>query len=71
METAGLISRTRDAGDERRVLIDVTVKGRALRSAAEKVPTVLAAGLDIDETSVVQLRDQVRNLIAVIHGRHP
>lgn len=67
MEMGGLISRTRDAGDERRVLIDVTAKGHALRSAAEKVPTVLAAGLDIDATSVTQLRDQVRDLVAVLH----
>jgi DNA-binding MarR family transcriptional regulator len=68
MEMAGLISRTRDAGDERRVLIDVTAKGRALRSAAEKVPAALAAGLDIDATSVTRLRDQVRGLVAVLHG---
>jgi len=68
MEMAGLISRPRDAGDERRVLIDVTAKGRALRSAAEKVPAALAAGLDIDATSVTRLRDQVRGLVAVLHG---
>ncbi|MFC3216331.1 MarR family winged helix-turn-helix transcriptional regulator [Novosphingobium panipatense] len=68
MEMAGLISRTRDAGDERRVLIDVTAKGRTLRSAAEKVPSALAAGLDIDATSVIRLRDQVRSLVAVLHG---
>ncbi|MGN5824890.1 MarR family winged helix-turn-helix transcriptional regulator [Pseudomonas aeruginosa] len=68
METTGLISRTRDAGDERRVLIDVTAKGRALRSAAENVPAVLAAGIEIDATSVAQLRDQVRGLVAILHG---
>ncbi|MFA5718823.1 MAG: MarR family transcriptional regulator [Desulfobulbaceae bacterium] len=68
METTGLISRTRDAGDERRVLIDVTAKGRALRSAAENVPDVLAAGIEIDATSVAQLRDQVRGLVAILHG---
>ena len=66
MEKAGLISRTRDAEDERRVLIDVTAKGRALRSAAEQVPESLAAGLDIDERSVVQLRERVRDLVATL-----
>lgn len=67
METAGLISRTRDADDERRVLIDVTAKGRALRADAVRVPARLAEGLDIDATSVAVLRDQVRALVAALH----
>ena len=68
METAGLVSRTRDAEDERRVLIGLTDKGRALRSAAENVPAALAAGLNIDEGSVLELRQQVRQLVAALHG---
>ena len=68
METAGLVSRTRDAEDERRVLVGLTDKGRALRSAAENVPAALAAGLNIDEGSVLELRQQVRQLVAALHG---
>ena len=68
METAGLVSRTRDAEDERRVLIGLTDKGRGLRSAAENVPAALAAGLNIDEGSVLKLRQQVRQLVAALHG---
>ena len=68
METAGLISRTRDAVDERRVLIDLTDKGRDLRSDAEKVPGTLSAGLGIDERSAARLRDQVRGLVEALHG---
>ena len=71
METAGLVSRTRDAEDERRVLIGLTDKGRALRSAAENVPAALAAGLNIDEGSVLELRQQVRQLVAALHGSLP
>ena len=71
METAGLVSRTRDPQDERRVLIDLTDKGRALRSAAENVPAALAAGLNIDEGSVLELRQQVRQLVAALHGSLP
>lgn len=67
METAGLISRTRDADDERRVLIDVTAKGRALRADAVRVPARLAEGLDIDATSVAALRDQVRALVVALY----
>ena len=68
METAGLISRTRDAEDERRVLVDLTDKGRDLRSDAEKVPGTLTAGLGIDEQSAIRLRDQVRGLVEALHG---
>ena len=68
METAGLISRTRDAEDERRVLVDLTDKGRDLRSEAEKVPGALADGLGIDEASVTRLRDQVRGLVEALNG---
>jgi DNA-binding MarR family transcriptional regulator len=38
LESAGLLTRLRDAQDERRVRIALTDAGRALRSAAEKSP---------------------------------
>jgi len=68
MEQAGLISRTRDAKDERRVLIGLTPEGGDLRSAAARVPEMLGAGLDIDTASVVELRERVRALIAALQG---
>src|SRR5688572_6037891 len=33
LEAAGLVTRTRDPGDERRVLVDLTKKGRELEGA--------------------------------------
>jgi DNA-binding MarR family transcriptional regulator len=71
MELAGLISRTRDAEDERRVLIGLTEKGRSLRSDAKKVPAMLSAGLAIDEAAIASLRGQVRELVAVLHKARP
>lgn len=71
MELAGLISRTRDAEDERRVLIGLTGKGRSLRSDAEKVPAMLSAGLAIDEAAIAALRGQVRELVAALHQARP
>lgn len=38
LESAGLVCRTRDAADERRVLVSLTAEGLALRSRAEGVP---------------------------------
>lgn len=71
MEADGLIVRTRDSQDERRVLIDLTQKGCALRSEAMRVPARLAEGLDIDQASVILLRDKVHELVAALHNRSP
>lgn len=68
MEQAGLISRTRDAKDERRVLIGLTSRGGELRSAAARVPEMLGAGLDIDAASIIELRERVRALVVALQG---
>ncbi|WP_454887587.1 MarR family winged helix-turn-helix transcriptional regulator [Sphingomonas oryzagri] len=68
MELAGLVTRTRDAEDERRVLIGLTPKGRALRSEALNVPATLAAGLDMQPEDVAELRSRVQALLAVLSG---
>nr|WP_321439895.1 MarR family transcriptional regulator [uncultured Hyphomonas sp.] len=67
MEAGGLITRTRDPEDERRVLIGLTQKGRDLRASAVHVPEALGEGLDIAPGEVIELRDQVRSLIASLH----
>jgi DNA-binding PadR family transcriptional regulator len=48
MERDGLITRRRDAADERRVLIDLTEKGRQLQTRALEVPRSLARQLSIE-----------------------
>ena len=45
LETAGLVIRTRDAADERRVRITLTKQGRALRAEAVDIPTRIAANV--------------------------
>jgi DNA-binding MarR family transcriptional regulator len=47
MENAGLVTRTRDVADERRMLIELTEQGVALRQAARDVPARLASGLSL------------------------
>ena len=68
MELAGLVTRTRDAEDERRVLIELTPEGRALREAARNVPATLAAGLDMQPDDVIELRPRVQALVAALRG---
>lgn len=51
LESAGLVQRLRDAQDERRVLLQLTASGRALRARALMVPQRMAetTGCQIDE----------------------
>jgi DNA-binding MarR family transcriptional regulator len=64
MEAAGLVSRTRDAGDERRVLIGLTEQGRALRADALHVPETIAGGRSPE--GLDELRESVRKLVAML-----
>ena len=64
LELAGRVERRRDAEDERRVLIELTAAGRALREQVADVPLRLASAMDLDRSSVVSLRDELNVLIA-------
>ena len=64
VEAAGLVSRTRDAEDERRVLIGLTERGRALRADALHVPETIAGGRSPE--GLDELREGVRRLVAML-----
>jgi DNA-binding MarR family transcriptional regulator len=57
LQSAGLVTRTRDAADERRVLIDLTAEGRALRERAASIPETLRCGLPMELEDAAELRD--------------
>lgn len=58
LEAAGLVQRLRDAGDERRVRLQLTAAGRRLRRRAEAIPNALAAaaGCGVDELASLTRR---------------
>lgn len=66
MESAGLVTRQRDATDERRVLVGVTAQGVALRDAAREVPQTLANGLGLSAAELSDLRATVQHLVGVL-----
>jgi MarR family transcriptional regulator, organic hydroperoxide resistance regulator len=62
LESAGLVSRLRDAADERRVHIHRTAAGRRLKSRAAKVPACMLAASQCSIPELLQLTEQVRAL---------
>ena len=62
LEAAGLVTRTRDRADERRVLIDLTDEGRSLRREIESVPSKVNTRCDLTEADQAALRDTLNGL---------
>ena len=62
LESAGFIARLRDAQDERRVHINLTVAGRQLKARAAKVPGCLLSATQCTLPELVSLTRQVQIL---------
>jgi MarR family transcriptional regulator, organic hydroperoxide resistance regulator len=62
LEAAGLVTRTRDTADERRVLIDLTDRGRSLLREFESVPSKVNTKCDLTEADQAALRDTLNGL---------
>ena len=62
MEAAGLVSRLRDATDERRVLIRLTAEGRQLKARARLIPGCVLQAAQCDVAEAMALTRQVQAL---------
>ena len=62
LEAAGLVSRLRDAADERRVLIRLTADGRKLKSRAQRIPGCVLQASQCDVAEAMALTRQVQAL---------
>jgi DNA-binding MarR family transcriptional regulator len=60
LEACGLVQRLRDTADERRVLLQLTAAGRALRARAQHVPKRMAeaTGCELSELAALTSRLQ-------------
>jgi DNA-binding MarR family transcriptional regulator len=63
LEAAGFVSRRRDQDDERRVLLEVTEAGWALRERVGDVPERLLTGVGMSVAKVRQLRSLLDELM--------
>jgi DNA-binding MarR family transcriptional regulator len=64
----GYVTRSRDAEDERRVLVTLTADGLALRDRVAAVPESLLACLGMDVAGASALRDQLTALAASLEA---
>jgi DNA-binding MarR family transcriptional regulator len=64
LSALGYVTRSRDAQDERRVLVSVTAEGLELRDRLAAVPESFLACLGIDVAEAIALRDQLTALTA-------
>ena len=62
LEAAGLVTRTRDPGDERQLRISLTEKGRALREQALNVPPTVVAKLGMSLGDLEELHKGLTTL---------
>ena len=62
LEGQGLVRRKRDSKDERRVLIRVTAKGRALQEQAARIPASLVERVGLPLEDLTRLRDELHDL---------
>lgn len=68
MEAAGLVTRTRDPSDDRRVVIAPTARGQDLREKAMEVPVTLYRRLAGRRDELVSLKVSVDGLIEVLRA---
>ncbi|MBM7416875.1 MULTISPECIES: MarR family transcriptional regulator [Nocardiaceae] len=55
LDADGLLTRRRSDSDERRLVIDLTEKGRQLRGSAESIPGTVIESLGVDVSELEQL----------------
>ena len=67
METQGIIERHRSENDERKVIVNLTPKGKLMQVDAAIIPEKLAAGLISETIKIEELIDLKQKLDAIIN----
>jgi DNA-binding MarR family transcriptional regulator len=68
LEAAGLVTRKRDTVDERRVLIDLTIAGRALERAVRNVSGQIVSACRLTDHDAEVLRQTLETLANPVGG---
>ncbi|MEU4678111.1 MarR family transcriptional regulator [Micromonospora sp. NPDC023737] len=67
LQEAGLVVRRRSTRDERRVEVELTDAGRALRQRVADVPLRIARATGLTEAELVALRDTLTRVTETVH----
>ncbi|HEX7166864.1 MAG TPA: MarR family transcriptional regulator [Acidimicrobiales bacterium] len=62
LEAVGYVERARDTNDERRVVVTLTRRGKALKEKASAIPASLVARSGLGLRELAALRDQLQRL---------
>ena len=68
LQALGLLQRLRDCHDERRVLLQLSAAGHALKARALAVPQAIACATRCDLQQLGQLTQQLQQLRRHLHG---
>lgn len=68
MEAAGHLRRQRSPEDERRVLVQLTPAGMALKEPAQRVPEAMACRVAADNAWLQRLRNDLNTLLATLNN---
>ena len=66
LEQKGLLSRQRDAADERSVIVSVSAAGKEMMQKAKKIPETLGKCMSIAETDLTKFHRQLDLLLAQV-----
>lgn len=64
LESSGLITRQRDAEDERRVRVKLTAAGNTLKKQAAEIPACVVSQTQFDVPELLSLSQRIKNLRA-------
>lgn len=62
LQASGMVTRTRDASDERRVLIDLTAQGRRIEAEVRGINARIKSACQLSEGDVDALRNSLQGL---------
>lgn len=68
MESEGILSRNRSGTDERKVMVTLTEKGKAMQAEAAEIPEKLFNSMSsgqMDISDLIDLRNKLNELIAI------
>ncbi len=63
LEQKGLLTRQRDAADERSVIVTITTEGKEIQQKAKKIPEALGKCMSVAENDLIKFHRQLDQLL--------